>query len=422
MQEEPIVSPSLSEESERKLWIDYLGRINDRQQRARGGSGATSWALLGVLVAILYKVIPNVSVFLSLRANVKVSLVLFLFECDIAALFLGAYATLLNFYMGATRTMFHTEQAGRFQSISHFATLFTQLVLAIAHLAAARSSVLGQGKLRWLVSGLGIVWALNFWLLARKVGRKLWRARKLKIPAPWFQASKINPKEGSLMVVALTLMLATVPVAGFFWYLSSLHREPGSILLPFAASGYAIAGSGIFIALFYKGLFTMTLISYENLERDVLLEKLSPSEIRTRFISQLMGWPAEDWLNEQTVTRKTANVALRDTVDSVATALDDLQQSDGKSPQALKDEIVRLLTRLGTARQQHLAVMQRHRFLVTELLNELKTVPESPPMTIALAQWREELNELTRVSDAFHDLATRTMELGRSISQPHTPA
>jgi hypothetical protein len=86
MEEEHKQAPNLppSGESERKLWLEYIRSLNDRHLRSRGISGATSWALLGVLAAILYRSIPHLPAFLADPNNLKNSWVLFVFEFDMA--------------------------------------------------------------------------------------------------------------------------------------------------------------------------------------------------------------------------------------------------------------------------------------------------------------------------------------------------
>jgi hypothetical protein len=66
----------------RKLWFDYLAKLNDRSLQKTAASGATTWVLLGVAGAILYKIVPQLPHFLSLHGILGSTSVVFLLEVD----------------------------------------------------------------------------------------------------------------------------------------------------------------------------------------------------------------------------------------------------------------------------------------------------------------------------------------------------
>jgi hypothetical protein len=416
MQEEPILDPPASDESERRLWFDYLGRINDRQVRSRGSSGATSWALLGVLIAILYKTIPNISDLLSRPEDIKSTFVLSLLESDTILFFLIAYVALLSFYMGVVQTRVHTEQEVRLQWISHFVILTIQLTMAVGHFAAARRVVLGASHLKWFMASIGIMWSANFLSLARGFTGKLRRARRLKIAAPWFKGAKVDPKQGSLILLGFCVTVATISSFGFFWYVLILRRSGADILFPFAASGYAIVILGILGALANKGIAIIATTSYDTLEREIVLERLSPAEIRTRFINQLIGLPAVDWLKDQTSALRVVVVAGRETVDSVAAAVEALESPNQRPISAVKDQARTLLGKLGADVQERVTALKRHQFLISELGEALKTEPVSPSMALALDQWRTQVAELASLGEKSHELTVRLIGISRKVT------
>jgi hypothetical protein len=56
------------DDAERKIWLDYLGKLNDRELH-RKTLGPTDWGLIGVAAVILYRCIPQAPAFFRLNSN-----------------------------------------------------------------------------------------------------------------------------------------------------------------------------------------------------------------------------------------------------------------------------------------------------------------------------------------------------------------
>ena len=89
-----------SPDAERKLWLDYLAKLNDRQLQSARASGITTWVLLGVAAAILYKSVPQLPEFLSAPGTLGSSLIILMFEVD-ALLFLSLIPLYLVYFCRA---------------------------------------------------------------------------------------------------------------------------------------------------------------------------------------------------------------------------------------------------------------------------------------------------------------------------------
>lgn len=411
-----IAISASSDAEERKLWLDYIARLHDRRSRSNGSSGATSWALLGVLVAIFYKAVPQLPTFLADPNNLKNTLVSFGLEVDIAFLFSVTYFHVLAFYQVGIGATSPPERGRRLLWILNATTLLFQLVLTLSHLIPALGSLAQPTRVTWLLLGMGVFWASNFYLLMKRDIIRLRHARKYKIPVPWFFGSEVNTNWEVLIFSATSLVLGITSFAGLLWYLTYLKRSGADWLAPLAGSCYAIALVGILTALAFKGFMRVDASSYDSLERSILLESLSPFEIRTRFVTQLLGSNASEWLTEQTTILNAADTAMHEVQDTIRASLESIEGSERKTATEFKEDVTGSLTRLGEAVQQHIIAMQRHKFLITEFGKSLHGESETASMNVAVSDWKAQLAQMKTTTQTTHELTTRLIECSRSVS------
>ena len=99
--------------AERKLWLDYLGKLNDRHLKSDRASGVTTWVLLGLAAAILYKSVPQLPEFLSTPNALGSSLIILMFEVDVLLFLILFLAYLVYFCTGAVQGRLFPETKKR---------------------------------------------------------------------------------------------------------------------------------------------------------------------------------------------------------------------------------------------------------------------------------------------------------------------
>jgi hypothetical protein len=82
---------------ERKLWLEYLARVNDRNLKSRQASGFTPWALLGVAAAVLYAAVPKIPEFFLTPGGLRTALIILPLESDVVALAALLFGALLTY-------------------------------------------------------------------------------------------------------------------------------------------------------------------------------------------------------------------------------------------------------------------------------------------------------------------------------------
>jgi hypothetical protein len=379
------VTRSDSEESQRKLWIEYIRRLGDRHTASIGGSGASTWALFGVLAAILYTCLPQVPSFLASPKNWKNQLVLLTIGTDMVMFFVLAYVLLVYYCMGGMEGRALTESNRRFRSVYYLGIIFLEAALATAHLFAAGVADARGFVLRGVVLLFGLFWALEAILKVRNLLRNIRRARKHHIPLPWFAGVAVDADGTAVVSFALLSLLSLAALAAIIWYSHSLARSGVDWVKPLAASGYSIAFAAAAAVLVVRGFQRVGAIPYDSLENEIVCENLSSAVIRERFTTYIVGSSAAEWLTRQIELLKEADKARDEVSISIDATLREIQASrQAKSNEELHSDVVKLLKTFGEAMQRHKDALERHQFLMGEFARCLGGQRKTPALNLVM--------------------------------------
>jgi hypothetical protein len=97
--------------------------------------------------------------------------------------------------------------------------------LALVHWAAAWNLITPRRTVTRLLYVMSVFWAANFCALVTKQVRRLRRARKLKVPVPWFSGTGLDPTFGTLAASAVSLVVGITCCAGFVAHIVYLMRS-----------------------------------------------------------------------------------------------------------------------------------------------------------------------------------------------------
>jgi hypothetical protein len=120
------------QDRERKLWFDYIAKLNDRSIQTARESGATNWVLLGVAVAILYKSVPQLPQWLSTSNALRSTLTVLVLEIDAFTFFAVAFVFLALFSAGGVASRLWPKVTERLHQITVWATEVALVILAVS--------------------------------------------------------------------------------------------------------------------------------------------------------------------------------------------------------------------------------------------------------------------------------------------------
>jgi hypothetical protein len=401
-----------SEDVDRKLWFDLLSKINDRNLQTARASGATTWVLLGVAAAIIYKGTPTLPLVLSSRAQLAETSVVFVLLFDFLMMLLLALAFAVLYVEGQREMRVQTELSKRAKNVLFLFGFVVLLAVTVMHIWLATKIAVGIAMRSTLV-GLGGLWTTNILFPVAKWLRARWTARRLKAAVPAFDGVDV-PMIARPIVGCVFLLVSIVPGWVLLRYLNVLSHSPTGMVLPLGTAGHLLALLVVCCILFGRVFIAAPhRDAFAALEQAIVVEKLSPTDIRSRFVTQLLGPSAAEWLQRIADRAKAADELFSESVRRVHGRLPDVE---GISADYLLERAGRanfLVDELSSAYDQHNAELDACLFQ----LEEYARFPMSPierSTFNGILDERKVAIEQRRV----HPLVDDTLDRLRALARP----
>jgi hypothetical protein len=321
MNPDPSSLPEASSfpESERRLWFDYISKLNDRRLQETGASGATSWVLLGVEAAILYRCVPRFGGFLATPGALRSAAVLFALEVDLVLACLSAISTIgkYGYFHVAGKKRLLPKMSERFGVIvgwfifglvGGLSALHLVLAVALGHVAFVK----------WTLVSCGIFWMLTALAKIVKDLPLILKKRRLGVVVPELSFLQTPETLGALLAgFCVTAALFVASASALIVYMSYLRGSLPGRLIPLSAATYSFVFMAVGLTLLARLLGDSSKMAYYELERSILIENLSAPEIKARFITQLLGQDLGDWVNSFTEKLEAEVLSVRAAIDSI---------------------------------------------------------------------------------------------------------
>ena len=142
--------------------------------------------------------------------------------------------------------------------------------------------------------------AINIAFLVVRYRQLIRKAKDITNPVPKFSLFR-QPRWSNLPGSALTFIWSIVGTVALVRYLETL---PGDGLQAFKAAGITFIVIAIIGYMVLQSVFNATGAQYFGLERDIVLNRMTPAEIRERYLRDLSGPDMIQWLDDSFVTLK----------------------------------------------------------------------------------------------------------------------
>lgn len=394
--------PGKLSDPDRKLWLDYLSKLTDRRSQETKESGATTWVLFGVAVAIVYKAVPRIPDVLSIPGMARTISSTLLLEFNAAFSIAVVLASLASYVLGDIETRLLPKSTERLHKVAIVSVTGVEFLVGVLQLLASR----------WVTGAPWGKWALlvfgGFYLINSCAGviRPIKTSRKAKsrgVPAPRFHvATLIRP----IPTMYVHLLLGTVAFLGLWQYLKLLAQTSTGWLVPLGASTYALTFFSILAVLFARTLNSSSRYAYQSLERAILVENLTAAEIRSRFMEQILGAGVRDWLREIVDGLKRAEEGLEKTVDSIKERIPEIEGIDAKNVEERKRKVAELSSQLVAAIDKRKESIKQDQFRLAEYFSSGNTGADMDILRVVQADLNEWLNRVkVRAADSAAVLA-----------------
>jgi hypothetical protein len=319
MTPDPAVLPEklLGEESERRLWFDYISKLNDRRLQETSSSGATSWVLLGVETAILYRCVPRFGNFIAIPGALVAAAILLVLEADAVMISVFGMGCLLSYSNQSGRKRLLPKTSERVRGLFSWITLGVFLSLSTIQLFLAFTFG-GPAFVKWTLVLVALVWAGGVATKAYQDLSVILKKRRLGVVIPDLSFAKTpEPSEMPSSSFFFVAVLFVLSVGSMFTYLHYLNGSPAGRLIPLSAATYALVFLTIGDILFVRVLGDSSRMAYYDLERSILVDNLTPNEIKNRFITELLGRELGEWVKSFTEKLEAKVLSFRAAIDSI---------------------------------------------------------------------------------------------------------
>jgi hypothetical protein len=403
-QQLPGVGSTPQMDTERRLWFDFLSKLNDRSIQEQRESGATGWVLLAAAIGILYTCIPLIPRFLTVPGALGAASVIFLLEVDGLAFFDVAYGLALRYSTGTVEGRLQPRSLSRFLQAFALVLSFGALILAALHGWPAWRLKL-PGSVKWVLVFFGLLWFGNF--AASVIGR--WRkgskAKRLQTTVPRFSGLAI-PREVGWAVAVVCLGIGICAVWALLVYLRSLDRSSADWITPLSAASHLLALVAVVSILLLRRASKEHRGAYLALERAIVVERLSADEIRARFETEMLGQAVGDWLKTLGDSVRREHAVLKAALGSVRERTKEVEAIDSEYQLERIGRAKVLASEWDKAFDSHFSKLEAYVFQ----LEEARSFPLSPAEEEILSRVRSDWLELLKQARAENAATAAALE------------
>jgi hypothetical protein len=289
----PLRSPSqTSDADDRRLWFDYIHALNERQLQESQRSGITTYVLAGALVALVYRFGPHLPQFLTqtgaFRASVTISVLLTVALTNFAMM-VGIVGRLL-----AGGDEFRAVPKSRQALIPFVYGTGVFMILVFAAVESWLAVSTADRFIKCVLVANALFWAFASVSFLVLYGRAAKKAKTLRSLLPHFDLFR-QPPTARLIGLVLPLAWLLLATGCLIRYVKSL---PGYGLQPFKAASVGLIVLWIVAYLIHRNFSDASRQKHFGLERDIVLNRMTSSEIRERYLCDLSGPDMAQWLDD----------------------------------------------------------------------------------------------------------------------------
>ena len=308
--------------AERRLWFDYLSKLNDRAL-SRRALQPTSWVLIGILAALIYKMAPQVPAYLKIPHAVKQGLTVLAFSFDIVLTTAFAAHVVVWFCSGSRKGRILAERNRRATLILTIELILLIAALGVLHLGLIHAFA-GPLVTRRLALGFGVFWSAVAFLFTLYLSTRGHKTAKRRAAGFWVTGGRALAGRTSFWTFVGLCSLGGAALYAVADYVIFLSHEPTGWWKQVGAGVQTLIILLILIQLWGTMIARVSESGYEELELDVVVGRLSAQEIRERFTAEILGPTVKEWLADLDKRHSDFQSKVRSYIDSAELLLNEI--------------------------------------------------------------------------------------------------
>jgi hypothetical protein len=295
-----MLSPDLktpeNPDSDKKLWLDYLSKLRDREDRSSQITGATNWVLCGLMGTLFYKGIEFVPLAFSNKEYRYNTYIFLVFGFN----FLTFGTQLISDFLPKVKVESEIRAIPYRLAdfIVHYFILFAicAMVLGSIELYFGYQNPALARPVRLSLFAFGVFHIFLGFFCGASFYVKRWFDRLQPDIFPFFSSESLRGESWTNTLYLLAVCMSLLSIT------THLHRII-SISPTWLASLQSAFGALIFLWAAYKLIVlrpnrAQIVSAITDLEQQALVENLSSSQIRERFNKLTSGIGLGEWLRE----------------------------------------------------------------------------------------------------------------------------
>lgn len=383
-------------------WLDYIMKLNDRELNRRQTSGFTSWAILGLIALLLFKLLDGILIIFKSYDSATIFFIYSAVMCDIA-LSVGGIVYLPSLFhdIELRERRIYSEQSKR-----SFKLLIPPLFVILLLAASINFYVWISSSSRLIISWPYLIFGIFFllqafgdWISKKYMTRKL-SNKNVELPEIRFAPLSVHPTDkilselliGINMFLCLACFLIIVGLAGQNLILTNIQ------LIKLSTMFVTIL---VALLIYFKQFSIKVKFSWlEILERRIIVEELSSKEIRSLFVKEFLGETALDWINS---IQDELNKKYKDFItvfDEAEKEIASLEQIDKQYTFEIKGRITDICQKLNNVHEE----FNKYSLAKIEQIEVLmKQSPLNSNESLALkaitSEWKEQSKQIRTMHD-----------------------
>jgi hypothetical protein len=397
-----------NDSDERKLWFEYIKTLNERQLQKSQRSGITTYVLLATLIGLLYRFGPQIPQFLGQADKVRAGVTIFVLLTVAVGSFYLAVAAVEMFCAGEDDFRAMPKSAETLIRLFYGSFPFVGVAFICLEVWIAISSFPQTKFTKYLLFTHALWLATNIVFPLVSYRRLAKKAKDIRNPLPRFSPLRF-PRWGFLSSVAWTFIWSALGTVSLERYLRTL---PGYGLQPFKAAGISLIAVVIVGYMIARSVRNATQQQHFGLERDIVLNRMTPEEIREKYLRDLSGPDMAQWLDEALMTLDRKEEHLHGELDLARGKVKEISAISTAYQAERKERATLAINNLRKALQDCAYQYQMLTFQTDFFVKSYKTQEENEALRKRFTAWAEKYRafepkaaETTKVLDELTKLA-----------------
>jgi hypothetical protein len=286
-------------ESRRKIWLEYIGRLRERELNHQKSSGLTTWAILGTISFLLLNIIENIPNVLKYEWSLAAYIITSTVTMNCVFCIIGIISF---FYINSCNTndvLLKSENSKSSKIFYNLNIIFTILIVCLFNFLAFKfSEILHIKKYPFAVVGIFLI--VNFICTFIQKIKNYLMLRKCQIPDIAEESIVIHPMMKRIYMVVIGFIIIFYSVFSFLPIVDNFSRVSTDSSV--AIIKFSLSLSAVIVLLNYLVIRierSRRSFYLSDLELKIVASDISPDDIRDEFILNYIGKPLNIWFEEK---------------------------------------------------------------------------------------------------------------------------